>query len=103
MAIDIHQYEYLAGIVAAFSVIFIYAIVFFLLRFLANILIGATIVICAAMPFSLLHSGTISSMSDLLSISALAGVLCAALCMLLYPYSNIYEKKLQERLEKDRQ
>jgi predicted PurR-regulated permease PerM len=101
MAIDIHQYEYLAGIVAAFIVIFIYAIAFFLLRFLANILIAAIIIICAAIPFSLLHSGTISSISELLSISALAGILCASLCTVIYPYSTIYEKKLQERLGKE--
>jgi hypothetical protein len=98
--IDIQQNEYIAGFVAAFSVLFIYATAFLLLRFLANLLIALIIMASSILPFLLLHSGTISTTSELLSISALSGISCAVLCTVVYPYSSIYEKKLQEKLTK---
>lgn len=92
--------NYLVGIGAAFLVLFVYTAFFWLLRLIANFLIGIIIFICAVLPFFILQSGTLSSTSDIWAFSAGLGAACAIVCLAIYPYSSIYENKMKEKIEK---
>ncbi|AJD58859.1 hypothetical protein [Synechococcus elongatus] len=93
--------NYLVGIGAALLVLVVYAFLFWLLRLIANFLIGIIILICAVLPFFIVQSGTLSSNSDIWILSAVLGAACAIISLVIYPYSSFYESRIKEKIEKN--